>query len=393
MRKVLVKTLYTNNLYKHKVLKISYLDLLIIKKLIPTLIFCIILFTVVAELVGISFEQIKFIVEQELSIKSSILIHIFEIPEFFIIALPYALFAATLFTYKQFSLNGELIALYSFGISVIKIIKASIIVSIITGLFAFCFNEFIVTEANYLAAVTLEKALNHNRLVFEKKDFIYSQYNNEKSKSLKYLLTAKRARYNQMEDLIVLYFNQKHISKILAFNVAIYDNKINSWDLINGTITLVNKSNYPISKQVKSLIIKINPALNYILNEERESNEMSVFSLITKLDIFKDTRDIKIIRTLQIKIQERYTLPFSCIVFSFIGSLIEIDSKNKLNANNFKFSILIILGHFTVKFLSSSLSLSGTIPVWGVWLPNLFVISVSFYFLIKKDGYLPIRFI
>ena len=109
--------------------------------------------------------------------------------------------------------------------------------------------------------------------------------------------------------------------------------------------------------------------LQYIKNH-RDNREMNLIELYQRLDVLQATHNIKNIRQLKVNIQERYALPFSCIIFAILGAVLGCDSQLKINSLTL---IVIIIGiNQVAQFLSTSLSLTGIIPVFaGVWLPNV----------------------
>ena len=87
--------------------QISLLERYLISQLITPLLFSIVIVTVVAESIGISFEQFRFLIEKRLSFDVLIYLHILKLPEFIIYSLPLAILMATIFTYQKLSENGS----------------------------------------------------------------------------------------------------------------------------------------------------------------------------------------------------------------------------------------------------------------------------------------------
>jgi lipopolysaccharide export system permease protein len=114
---------------------------------------------------------------------------------------------------------------------------------------------------------------------------------------------------------------------------------------------------------------------NYITNH-RDNREMNILELYQRLNILQDTNNTKQIRKLKINIQERYTLPFSCIVFALLGAVLGCNSLLKINS--FSLTVIIIFTYQVIQFLSTSFCVAGLIPInVGIWLPNMFGLSLS----------------
>ena len=100
--------------------KIALLDIHIIRQILPRLIFYIIVCSITGEVIGISFEQAKLAIEQELPLSIVVHIHLLKLPYFIYLALPFSLLIATIGAYTELSSKNETIAMQSFGISLYR---------------------------------------------------------------------------------------------------------------------------------------------------------------------------------------------------------------------------------------------------------------------------------
>jgi lipopolysaccharide export system permease protein len=117
-------------------------------------------------------------------------------------------------------------------------------------------------------------------------------------------------------------------------------------------------------------------------NHHRDHREMNIIELYQRLEIIKNTNNIKQICQLKISIQERYALPFSCIVFAWLGSTSGITSKPKAKSNSMGLAAIAIFVYYAIQFISNSLAIAQVISAfWGAWLPNLIDFSLGYFFL------------
>lgn len=178
--------------------QISLLERYLISQLITPLLFSIVIVTVVAESIGISFEQFRFLMEEKLSFDVLIYLHILKLPEFIIYSLPIATLMATIFTYQKLSENSEIIALQNCGLSLCRLVYPGLIIGLLLTILILMLNEVVVPPANYKAAITLEKHLNIIRENLRNHDIFYVEISNDKTvnlgskrKYLKYLFYAE----------------------------------------------------------------------------------------------------------------------------------------------------------------------------------------------------------
>ena len=104
--------------------------------------------------------------------------------------------------------------------------------------------------------------------------------------------------------------------------------------------------------------------------------------------IYKKVGDLKEIRRIQVRIQEKFTLPCACLVFGLIGST--LGSKSSLRSSKsqgFGLSVILILIYYVMSFVFSSFGVKGLIPpIIAAWFPVFISLSGGFYFLKKSNS-------
>ena len=370
---------------------ISLLDYYIVKLLIQNFILYIAITSIFSEFVGISFEQISFLVEQQLSFKTLLLIHWLKFPYFVYFSVPFALLITNLNLYTTLSKKHEIIAMYSFGISVHRIIVPTIVVASIFTITTFIFHELIVPNANYQAAINLENQWNIDRRElskYNKKNIIYQEFEvNQNNKNIKLLFYAVSFDGQSMKDVTVINYKDKKINEIIIAKFAKWIEKQETWKFYKGSFYTINKlGNYNDSSNFQQLSVKLTKNIYDYVNHYRDPREMNIIDLYRRYKIVKLTNNIKQIRSLKTNIYQRYSESLSCFTFSLLGSALGISSKNRVFNNSFGIAILLVIVIFMFKILSIYLSTSGTIPIsLGVLLPNILCLVIGLYLLTKKQ--------
>lgn len=361
----------------------NFLFKYIVVRITSSLLVCAILCLILGELVGISFEQMRLITADKISIGTSIYIHVFAAPKFLLMTMPYALFMANILTYSKLSKSSEIVALCSFGISISRILMPSFILSILIAAVTFCFQELVVTESNYKTATTLEKAVNIERAITIN-DFVYNQFDNiSQEKEITLLLYAKSANNKMMKDVTLLSFNHGNLHKIIIAPLAFWRSKEKIWQLYQGTEERIDNFKRIITSSFEVYDFKVRNTLNQLLTHTRDDNELNILDLRRRLNVFKETGHEKEIFQLERSIQDRFITPVSCIVFSLIGASIGICLQPKSANNEFGLGLIVILIYYILQFINATLIGNGSIPVWSVWIPSLFGIVFTFSRLFK----------
>ncbi|MDB9340610.1 MULTISPECIES: LptF/LptG family permease [Cyanophyceae] len=368
--------------------QLSLLERYLISELIPPLLFSIVIVTIVAESIGVSFEQFKFLIERHLSFELLIYLHILKLPEFIVLALPIAILMATIFTYKKLSNTSEIIALKSCGINLYKLVYPAVIISILLIPILFIFNEVVVPNANYKAAITLENAMNINRLNFKRYDIFYKELDSENN-YLKYLLYAEKFTHGQMQEVTLLIKNSKKIRVIINSKLAECYGQQKFCYFYEGVKNIINADG-SYGERIKFDTMPLylpNIALQLQIDQETLDNrEMNIFQVYQRLLVFQKAGDRRNFRSLQVNIQERFTLPVSCAVFALLGSAIGINLQPRTRYNSFSLTLGIILLYDAIQVIAKIFIISEIISFSWIWLPNIVGTTVGVYLLIKKNS-------
>jgi lipopolysaccharide export system permease protein len=375
--------------------QISLLERYLISQLITPLLFSIVIVTVVAESIGISFEQFRFLMEKRLSFDVLIYLHILKLPEFIIYSLPLAILMATIFTYQKLSENSEIIALQNCGLSLYRLVYPGVIIALLLTILILILNEVVVPPANYKAAITLEKHLNIIRENLRNHDIFYVEISNDqtnlgyKRKYLKYLFYAEELTNIKMKSVVLLIRDTKRLKMIINSQFAECHSEEYCY-FYDGNKTIIN-ANGSYGKNLKFDKISLYlPNISSQFTADREKldhREMSLYQVYQQLSILETAGDRQNFLKLQVHIQKRFTSAISSTVFALLGSAIGINTKTRVKYNSFALTLGIILIYNMFQIIISILVVSEDISLAWVWLPNIVGTGIAGDLLNKKNSY------
>ena len=377
---------------------IPLVDRWLIGQILPPMCFAISAFTVISLSVGVMFDLIRKIVEFGLPLFLALKVLLYSLPSFLVLSFPMSVLLSTLLAYGKLSSNSELIALRSLGINMKRIVTPAIAISILMTGLTFYFNDNLVPMCNKLAESTLRSGLGTAFTSEVGKDNImFSRYgsriNTDTNKPTKintyltHIFYASWFSNNKMNGVTVLDFSRVGIQQILKAKSASFDKNDSIWTFMDGNIvsidpkgstTTINfeKYNYPFSEGPMELA-----------QIPKDANDMNFNQALKAEKIYKETGNLKETRRIQVRIQEKFTLPFACIVFGLIGS--SLGSKSNLRSSRsqgFGLSVILILIYYVMSFVFSSLGVKGLItPIIATWLPVLISLVGGCYFLKKAS--------
>ncbi len=390
--KIINLLLKISNFFRIRINQIPLLDRWILSQLIPPLVFSISAFTVVSVSVGVMFDLVRKIVELDLPLNTALNILVLRLPSFIVLSFPMATLLASLLTYSKLSSNSELKALRAIGISVYRIILPSLLLALVMTGLTFIFNNNIVPYSNSKAEFVLRSSLGKSISIEEGEDIIYSRKgnitdleNNKISYSLTHIFYAKDYTDGFMNQVKVLDLSKYGYTQILTADKAFWDPSIKKWELLNGKLVVFSEKGDSTITKFNSYLYQFNTGPIKIASIPKDANDMTLAEAKKALQIYKDTSNIKEVRRLKVRIQEKFTLPMSCLVFSLIGSsLASIPNSRTNRSQGFGISIILILFYYILSFTFSSLGVKGSISyISAAWSP-VFISTIIGIMLMRR---------
>ncbi|MDA9746388.1 LptF/LptG family permease [Prochlorococcus sp. AH-736-K20] len=378
---------------------IPLIDRWLLGQIIPPMLFAISAFTVISLSVGVMFDLIRKVVEYGLPLFLALKVLFFSLPSFLVLSFPMAVLLSTLLAYGKLSSNSELLALKSLGIKTSRIISPAIALSIfMTGL-TFYFNDNLVPASNKLAETTLRAGIGSSfsgetgkdNIMFARYGSRINTYTKKPTRAntfLTHIFYASRYENNLMKDVTVLDFSREDFQQILKANTARFNKNNSSWIFSEGSIVSIDPGGQTTNIQFKEYSYPFVEGPLELAKVPRDANEMTLKQALTAEKIYKKTGNLKEIRRIQVRIQEKFTLPFACLVFGLIGS--SLGSKSNLRSSKsqgFGLSVILILIYYVMSFVFSSFGVKGLLtPILAAWLPVFISLGGGIFFLKKSSS-------
>lgn len=373
------------------IFKVSTMDRYLATELILPFLFGMGLFTSLALSIGTLFDLVRKVTESGLLLTIAIKVLFLKMPGFIVLAFPMSMLLAALMAYGRLSSDSELIALRSIGISIYRIIVPCVLVSIVVTGLTFIVNDLIAPAANYQAAITLDQALDKVKPIFRERNIVYPEYNKfkgedgSKYKVLSRLFYAEEFDGQKMEGLTILDRSTEGVTQIITAQKANWNISDGKWDFFNGTIYIIAPDGaYRNIVRFEHQQIAIPRSPLDLAKRGRDYNEMNIAQALDYLKILEISGDEKKIRKLKVRIQEKVSLPFVCLVFGIIGAALGLRPQNS-RATSFGICVGLIFTYYLLSFLTSSMGVWGVIsPFMAAWLPNLLGLGAGSILLVQS---------
>jgi lipopolysaccharide export system permease protein len=307
--------------------------------------------------------------------------YVYKMPPMLQLLLPVAILLATLIVLSMLSKQNEILALYSSGVSLLKI--ASTLIATVAIICSFCFL-FLDTFTPLFAKkrILLEKNLDPSQEFLISGGGRYGFW--YRSGQLIYNVGSYIAEQKKLEDLSVFFLsNDFQLVETIHAKSAQFNGK--EWELKDGfVLTYPFENNFPVSKkfELKTGVIPEKPS---------DLHSMKVVEELMKLKDLRhyiernssyglDTREQ------QISYHERISSIFTPLIFVLLAILFAVNPlKTQSVAKGIAFCFIVAVSYLLIFRLSVSVGKSGHLPpLLAAWLANLIFLGYSSVMLVKK---------
>ncbi len=371
---------------------LSLMDRYLLVELLLPFLFGMGIFTSLGLSIGTLFDLVRRVTESGLLVGVAVQVFLLKMPAFIVLAFPMSMLLASLMAYSRLSSDSELVALQSIGVGIYRLVIPGIIFSLLVTALAFFFNDTVAPAANYQASITLEKAVNQDRPNFKERNIIYPEYgkviqdDGSEQTGLTRLFYAEEFNGKEMQKLTILDRSQQGVNQIVTAESATWNIADNTWDFFNGTIYLIAPDgSYRNIVRFQHQQLDLPKAPLDLAQRGRDYGEMSIRQAYEYLEVLKLSSDEKKIRKLKVRIQEKYALPFVCLVFGLVGAALGVRPQNTNKATSFGICVGLIFSYYLLSFLTSSMGIWGILtPFMAAWLPNFLGLGAGGLLLIQS---------
>jgi lipopolysaccharide export system permease protein len=317
----------------------------------------------------------------------------FLLPSFLVLTIPMATLLSVLLTFNRLSGDNEITALKASGVSLYQMTPPVLLLALSTTL-----------ATTFLSLYSLPRA-------------------NQASRSLLYEMASSRAHagvrervFNDEFEGLVLYVERVTPRTFQWENVFISDSRnaaethtiiarqgmvLSDPHLFIVTLRLKNGAIHKLGDQPNAyekidfntydLRLDLKTGLKEQKSAEKHPADMSLSELTGAVQALRSKKaDFK---PQMIKIHEKFSIPFACLVFGIIGIPLGLQSRTSRAGKSigFAWSIGVLLIYYLLTNAGTSLAERGVILLEvGMWAANAIFLSFGIYLLIKAANESPV---
>lgn len=314
------------------------------------------------------------------------------LPDIIAFALPAATLIAVVLAFLRLSVDSEIIALKSCGISLYHMLPPVAVFSCVCMLFAFAVSFIGVPWGNSsLKELIYQLAESKANLGIQERVFC------EPFDNVVFYVGQYSEQENEMENVFVVDKREKDITNtIIAEKGKLFihsKERIITLRFNDGTIFVVEKdleSGRTIKFKTYDLNISIKDVMARLESRRKKPKEMSAGELLKQLDsVPKGEEKYNI---MMIELLEKCAIPLAVFLMGIIGMPLGAQLKGRGRSAGIGLSLAVFLIYYLCLAGARGICESGVIaPTIGVWTPVLFLLISCIYFTHRVANEKPIN--
>lgn len=341
--------------------KIKLYDKYIFEQVLMATLVATLLFTVIWIAPEMLLNTIRKVLEGGYSIKTAVLVILYELPNILGNTLPGGILLGTVFTFDKLSKDFELTIFRVAGLSFSRIIAPALVLSLMVS--ALCFVTY-----DKLIPYASAKLMNIKR-EYSPSQYVYTQ--KDKSNQPTLAVVVSRFNYSNIANVIVLDFSDKDYSDLHALS-HIYSAKKayhhpDKWvleDIIEYKIT--NEGIFEEINHLRTMdILQGDAAQNaytLMINSLKRGREINNRDLYAYTRLLKQENLQEEYRSMMHSYIKRFLQPLVCVLFTIIGCLLGFSKPREQRLVGFVIAIGAIFIYYITVPLFDTLASKGVFP-------------------------------
>lgn len=301
----------------------------------------------------------------------------FLIVTFFPLAIPIAFLFAVLMGISRCNSEGEILAMQANGIGLSQVFRPLLAFSTIVSLICLYFSMYTVPRGNRSFELLITK-LGNERVMVQLKPGVFLDGFYGLVLFAEQLTPVRNEMkrvfiYDEREEKYPLFITARE--GVLKRNP---EGGVLTLRLNSGTIHIDKKTPKGVLQKIDFDLYDINLEIGEAGDSGREYSPPSYTydHLVTRLN--ETIHDPPTHRQLTVEMHRRFSLSFSCVIFSALGFFIGILSQRGIRSSAVVLCLLVGVIYWLAYLASNALAISGTVAPWiGIWAPNLFFLIVA----------------
>jgi lipopolysaccharide export system permease protein len=355
------------------------IDWYILKKLLVTFFFCLLLFTIVAVAVDSS-EKTDDFVKTQLSTAQIIKQYYFGfVPFIWGLLFPLFVFIAVIFFTSKMANRSEIIAILASGTSYQRLLRPYLIGGTVLGLLLWFGNRYLIPKANEIKANFQANYIDKNdplknRVTGQCINCYYRRIDTNTYVGIRSYDTATKSASSFFLDRVKA---DKVVYNLRASSIR-WDTATRKWKLYNVTERKVERMK-EIVRQIADTTINISLQPAELSKDEYMKDKLTTPELVAFIDR-EEMRGSEGLNTLKVERYRRTATPAAVLLLTLIGAVIA--SRKTRGGSGIHIALGIVIAALFIisdRFSTVFATKSDLPPLLAAWLPNIVFSGVAYW--------------
>ena len=335
------------------------------------------------------FRIVQLIIVRDVSVWKVFELLFYLLPAFFGLTVPIGILIGVLLGISRLSYDSELIALQANGISMGHTFRMVYLLGLVMTLVMIVFNDRFIPYGNRRYKQILYSIMREKPTVdFTSKavhtigdNFIIPSHVNPQTGDMKeiYIYSYKSGAGKKMtvaRNGVWIKLDDKYLIRLKLENGSIIEPFQNKEEnIVTDVLTVFQKAILTIDMSPESR--NVTPSKS-VRDKHIEEIVAELNTIEKKLKSPKRYRRNNRWREYSLELMKKFSIPFTCFVFAFLGAPLGITSRRAGRGLGIGYSIIIIFVWYILWFIGKSLAQRDLMFISiGAWLPNLFLLAIG----------------
>ena len=368
------------------------IDRYIMSAVATAFIAAVLMFLVLLCALGLLKELLETISRDGVPVVTAVKIFAYQIPGMLVYAFPMAVLLGILMTFSGMSASSEMVAIRAAGVSFIRIVFPVFTISLVVLVLTFYVSNSFAPYASKRSQELLRESL----LQLQKQSV---SLNVHEDGILRYHISSREldmTTKTMLDPTITYYDVDNKASAILQAEKATWDDGMNEWVFHHASLQSVKPGDPtifigPIKEESRMVLttpeFNINRMPSDLDNSRKDPANFTsdeIREYLAHLHEIKGGRDV--IGKWSTRLVQRYSLPFTCLVFTLIGASLGLRHHRTSSAVGLGISIIVIFVYYFIAISLSTLGDGGSVsPYFCAWAPIVLGLTVGTALILRAN--------
>lgn len=310
-----------------------------------------------------------------------------QLPEIIVRCMPGGVLVGTMLSLYSMIQNREIVALLTSGVSMARIFRPFIMISLFATTLSFSINEFVVPSC-LKSTINLTMIAASNRdipLTRGIKDF--KGYKTDAKGNVQQIFLVASRKGGDLTDVTLFNLTDKKNIQITVAPKGFL--KSDSWTLFNGNIFNISDDKVLTRQTSQFDKMQITPPDQikaFMQKRAPYSFELNTAELINYIDSLKAQGKVVPLTT-RLDLARRFSDPLACILIALACLPLVLLNNVRRATYSVAYGAVILVGYFTLRSIAGALASNAIVtPELAAWIPSLVIVTISgaFLFLVKN---------